>query len=106
MVPIIPVITIIAEIPDREGKYRNFHFRNEDRKERFIRTLYSHRLSDIEFSVIEETVIPTRELLIELDKDPIQYAVSEVSWAKDTLNLYREKHLTDEEMMYIKSVAY
>ena len=101
----IPVTTITAEIPDVNGKYRTFHFRNEKKKDTFIRTLYSHRLSDIEFSVLIEEIQPTRDLLMELDKDPIVYACDSIGWARETLSLYNKMHLTDDELAYIKSVC-
>ena len=104
MIPIFPVVTITSEIPDRANRYREFHFKNEERKDSFVRTLYAHRLS-IGFSATEENLTPTRDLLIELDTDPIEYALKVKAWAKDTLDHYYAEHLTEDELAYVRRLA-
>ena len=95
---------VTSQLPDKNGIFKTFHFRNHDRKERFIRTILAHRYP-VEFSEKEEEIKPTRELLMELEDDPIQYAVSETKWAKEVTEEYRNNHLTDEEIAYILRVA-
>ena len=89
---------------DENGKYKEFHFRNEERKDSFIRTLYAHRYA-VGFSVTEQNVKPTRELLIELEEDPIEYALKSLTWAKGVIDLYNRNHLTESEMAYIRKLA-
>lgn len=104
MVTIFPVITITSELPDTAGKYKEFHFRNEERKDSFVRTLYAHRYG-INFSVTTENKKPTRELLIELENDPIEYALKSLTWAKNVMDNHYANHLTEEEMAYVKKFA-
>ena len=105
MIPILDVITITSGIEDEDGTYKEFHFRNEERKDLFVKTLYSHRTSDVDFSVEEQSLQPTRELLMELDKDPIKYAAESVMWAKNAISRYYDNHLTEEELAYVRKLA-
>ena len=98
------VITITSDMPDTDGAYREFHFRNETRKDSFIRTVYAHRYP-IEFSVDERNIKPTRDLLIELEEDPIEYAIKMIPWAKRTWENHTSNHLTDAELQYVRSMA-
>ena len=99
------VITVKSGLPDESGDYKEFHFRNEEKKERFIQTLYSHRLSDIGFTSESEWKEPSRDLLIEMDKDPIEYAKDNVFWAKNTIRNYMMSHLTGAELAYLHKMA-
>ena len=99
-----PVCTITSSYVDSNGRYKEFHFRNESRKDLFLKTLYAIGLN-IPFS--EETLmtVPTKELLIELEKDPEDYARESISWADDAYRCYRNSHLTEAEWAYIHSVS-
>ena len=99
------VITITAQTPDSSGVKRQFHFNSSYKADRFIQTIRSHRI-DMEFIETPDEIKPTKELLMEIDKDPIKYAVESVAWAKEVTREESLSHLTDAEMQYIRQMAY
>ena len=88
------------EVYRLRDKDNTFSFCSKERRDLFEKTLLSHRV-DVKFVKEKVSIAPTRQLLIELDKDPIKYAVSSVS----LFNKPSDK-LTEEEVAYILKVAY